>query len=130
METSTYVGYDIPAAVTNTKITADDEGNVSVSWNAPTTGIHNGTIDQSNIKYNIGNVDGSSLRNATVTTTEYKEKMTMKEGVQRLAWYTITPETNVGTCLHTCAAAVSVGSSDGVFHRSYRYPRHKQEQRG
>lgn len=109
VETSTYVGYDIPAAVTNTKITADDEGNIAVSWNAPTTGIHNGTIDLSNIKYNIGNVDGSSLRNATVTTTEYKEKKTMKEGVQRLAWYTITPETAQGIGLEATTDTLFIG---------------------
>lgn len=107
---STYVGYDTPAAITDAKITADEEGNVSVSWNAPAKGIHNGAVDLTNIKYHIGNIDGSSLnKNKVVTTTSYSEKMTMKEGEQRLAWYTITPETKQGKGVETSTDTLFVG---------------------
>ena len=105
----TYVGYDTPAAVTGGKVTATDDGKVVATWNAPMAGIHGGTIDMTSLKYNIGNVNGSSLRSAVVTEPSFSEQLTMKEGEQRLAWYTITPETAQGKGVDASTDTVFVG---------------------
>lgn len=93
---SAFVGYDIPEAVTGAKAAADVEGNVAVSWNAPQKGVHGGVIDQSSMKYTVENLDGRSSKSTVVNTPSYTEKMTLKDGEQRLAWYLITPETTQG----------------------------------
>ena len=91
-----YVGYDTPAAVTDIKLSATDEGKVELSWAAPTAGTNGGSIDQASLKYNLGKLDGSSLRSTVVTTNSYSEQLTMKTGEQKLIWYLITPETATG----------------------------------
>lgn len=105
----TYVGYDTPAAVTGGKVTATDDGKVVATWNAPQTGTHGGTVDMASLKYNIGNVNGSSLRSAVVTEPSFSEQLTMKDGEQRLAWYTITPETAQGKGVEASTDTVFVG---------------------
>lgn len=96
VDITAYVGYDTPGAVTDAKLTADDEGNTKLTWKAPMKGIHGGVVNTDGIKYNIGNVNGSSLRSTVVTEPSFSEKMTIEDGQQRLAWYTITPETEQG----------------------------------
>jgi hypothetical protein len=49
---STFVGPDVPAAVTDLTLTAQDE-NGKLTWTAPTTGLHNGEIGSSTINYTI-----------------------------------------------------------------------------
>lgn len=91
-----YVGYDTPAAVTDINLSATDEGKVSLSWTAPNVGTNGGSIDQTSLKYNLGNLDGSSLRSTVVTSNAYSEQLTMKNDEQKLIWYLITPETATG----------------------------------
>ena len=106
---STYVGYDRPATITDAKVTATDDGAVQLAWTAPTEGANGGYIDASSLKYTIGNLNGSSLRSTVVTTNAYSEQLTMKEGEQKLAWYTITPETTQGKGEESSSDTVFVG---------------------
>lgn len=111
---SAYVGYDKPAAVKNVATTATDDGKVQLQWSAPTSGINGGSIDAASLKYTIGNLDGSSLRSTVVTNTAYNEQLTMKDGEQKLAWYTITPETAEGKGETTSSDTIFVGKPYGL----------------
>ena len=105
-----YVGLDTPAAVTNLKISATDDGKTNASWTAPAKGIHGGTIDMTSMKYNVDNLNGSSLLNTVTTETSYSEQITMTEGKQRLMWYVVTPENAQGKGAAASTDTVFVGA--------------------
>lgn len=111
---STYVGLDQPGAVENLRISSSDDGQVTASWNAPSKGKHGGLIDKASLKYNIANVDGSSLKNTTVSEPSFSEQMTMKGDEQRLAWYVITPRTQQGKGIAASTDTIFVGKPYAV----------------
>ncbi len=56
---TTYVGYDVPNIVGNLKLDLDDVGTATVTWDAPTAGLHQGYLG--NITYDVfRNVDGAA----------------------------------------------------------------------
>lgn len=111
---STYVGLDQPAAVENLRISSSDDGLVTASWDAPSKGKHGGLIDKASLKYNIANVDGSSLKSTTVSEPSFSEQMTMKGDEQRLAWYVITPRTQQGKGIAASTDTIFVGKPYAV----------------
>ena len=111
---STYVGLDQPGAVENLRISSSDDGQVTASWNAPSKGKHGGLIDKASLKYNIANVDGSSLKSTTVSEPSFSEQMTMKGDEQRLAWYVITPRTQQGKGIAASTDTIFVGKPYAV----------------
>lgn len=111
---STYVGLDQPSAVENLRISSSDDGQVTASWNAPSKGKHGGLIDKASLKYNIANVDGSSLKSTTVSEPSFSEQMTMKGDEQRLAWYVITPRTQQGKGIAASTDTIFVGKPYAV----------------
>lgn len=111
---STYVGLDQPGAVENLRISSSDDGQVTASWDAPSKGKHGGLIDKASLKYNIANVDGSSLKNTMVSEPSFSEQMTMKGDEQRLAWYVITPRTQQGKGIAASTDTIFVGKPYAV----------------
>lgn len=110
LKLSAYVGYDTPAAVTGVRFSATDDGKTSVEWTAPAKGTHGGTVNAAELKYTIGNVGGSSLRSTVTTQTSFAEQLDMDGGKQRLAWYTITPETTLGQGTEVSTDTLFVGN--------------------
>lgn len=111
---STYVGLDQPGAVENLRISSSDDGQVTASWDAPSKGKHGGLIDKASLKYNIANVDGSSLKSTTVSEPSFSEQMTMKGDEQRLAWYVITPRKQQGKGIAASTDTIFVGKPYAV----------------
>lgn len=111
---STYVGLDQPGAVENLRISSTNDGQVTASWDAPSKGKHGGLIDKASLKYNIANVDGSSLKSTTVSEPSFSEQMTMKGDEQRLAWYVITPRTQQGKGIAASTDTIFVGKPYAV----------------
>lgn len=111
---STYVGLDQPGAVENLRISSSDDGQVTASWDAPSKGKHGGLIDKASLKYNIANVDGSSLKSTTVSEPSFSEQMTMNGDEQRLAWYVITPRTQQGKGIAASTDTIFVGKPYAV----------------
>lgn len=111
---STYVGLDQPGAVENLRISSSDDGQVTASWDAPSKGKHGGLIDKASLKYNIANVDGSSLKSTTVSEPSFSEQMTMTGDEQRLAWYVITPRTQQGKGIAASTDTIFVGKPYAV----------------
>ena len=111
---STYVGLDQPGAVENLRISSSDDGQVTASWDAPSKGKHGGLIDKASLKYNIANVDGSSLKSTTVSEPSFSEQMTMNDDEQRLAWYVVTPRTQQGKGIAASTDTIFVGKPYAV----------------
>lgn len=68
-----YCGPDTPNPVTNVVLSIDDSGMASLSWDAPTAGIHNGIFDADKLTYTI-------VRNPdNVTVAENQKATTFSE---------------------------------------------------
>ena len=106
---STYVGLDVPNVVTNMKISGDDDGNVSATWDAPTKGVEGGAIDSNSLKYNVSNLNGSSMRSTIVSSPSYNEQITFNDTPQRLMWYVVSAQTKQGTGPEVSTDTIFVG---------------------
>lgn len=49
----TFVGQDVPSAVTNLSLSIDDGKTVVLTWNAPTTSVNGGPVDDNSINYKV-----------------------------------------------------------------------------
>lgn len=49
----TFVGQDVPSAVTNLSLSIDDGKTVVLTWNAPTTSVNGGPVDNNSINYKV-----------------------------------------------------------------------------
>ncbi len=67
---STFVGFDVPAAVTDLTLTSEEE-NGKLTWTAPTTGLHNGTMGSSAINYKIVRLPDETVVATDHTTTTF-----------------------------------------------------------
>lgn len=50
---TTFVGQDVPSAVTDLSLSIDDGKTVVLTWNAPTTSANGGPVDDSSINYKV-----------------------------------------------------------------------------
>ncbi len=89
-EISLYVGLDTPLAVTNARFVYDNTtSKVSLSWDAPTTGLHGKTLDQSNLTYKIVRRPSTATVATAHTSTDFSEDFT-NPGALKAFWYEIT----------------------------------------
>lgn len=93
---SVYVGKDVPAAVQNLRITGTDDGQVSLSWDAPATGAHGGYIDAATLSYLVTKGGDESAETVTQSGTAFSDQLAMEEGKQLTAWYTVQAKTQQG----------------------------------
>lgn len=105
-----YVGNDKPDLVRGLKAEAADDGTVSLSWQAPDGGEHGGYMDASSLRYRITNVGGVSSKTATVESTGYTDKLTLSEGTQKLAWYTVAAQNAAGRGKEAYTDTIFVGA--------------------
>ena len=103
-----YVGMDVPAAVGNLRISGTDDGKVSAEWTAPERGVNGGAIDTGSMKYNVGNVGGSTLRSTVVDKPSFSETLAL-DGAQHLAWYVVSAETAQGKGPEASTDTIFVG---------------------
>ncbi len=83
-----YVGYDVPAEVTDIKAVSDGS-KVKITWTAPTEGVHGGYVDTQNLSYSITRVNEDTPF-ATVKGTEFTDdKINYENKQQELNLYTI-----------------------------------------
>lgn len=69
-----WVGLDVPVAVTDLKIENTDYNHATISWTAPTVGIHGGYIDPAQINYTVTNSDGETETTGLTDTKLAVEK--------------------------------------------------------
>lgn len=84
-----WIGYDMPVAPTNVTATASDDKNVSVSWSAPKTSVHEGAM--STLSYTVQRASDTD----TVTVAKNLAETTFTDAISsdRLQYYSyiITP---------------------------------------
>ena len=97
----TYVGVNVPSAVTGLTITEGPQaGYATATWTAPTTDKDGNPINPKFITYTISNVDGEVVEEG-VTETTYSNRFAMPDD-QQFALFGVT-------------AVTSAGQSDPVF---------------
>lgn len=73
-ETTVFVGYDIPKAPTDVKVTAADGGQPVISWTAPTEGLNGGYINPDELTYVIYRLgDEQAMLSRNAKGTEYTD---------------------------------------------------------
>lgn len=98
-----YVGNDVPEAPANVELAISDNGHVTLTWAAPTSGVHNGYIG--NLTYNVYRIDNDTTMVAEgIATTQFSE--TLAKGELKKYYYAV--EAVNGN--HTGAKALSNGS--------------------
>ena len=70
-----YVGYDTPKAPTKVTLAIDEMGHATLSWQAPTEGVHGGYIDGDNLTYSIFRQSEEERIDRGVTDTQWEETL-------------------------------------------------------
>lgn len=104
-----WVGYDIPSTVSNIKA-ASVNGVVTISWTAPTAGIHGGTIsDLTYDVYRILNKDTTKIA-SDITATTITDDLSGKA----LSSYTYAVVAKAGTLVGDLASSDAVVSGTSI----------------
>ncbi len=109
-ERTVFVGEDFPASVTNIQAVDMGNGNVKLTWEAPTVGQNGGYINVEKLTYRITNVDGKYGLTTEVTgVTSYDDNVELKNDEQELAWYQITTISTKGESETVNSPTIFVG---------------------
>lgn len=84
----TFAGVDAPGEVENLEFDIDEEGNVTLSWDAPAKSAQGGTFDKNDLTYKVVRFPGN------ITVAENLKEQTFKESLGDAFgnyYYTITP---------------------------------------
>lgn len=104
---SRYAGYDTPTTPANVNLSLTDN-NVTLTWDAPKTGVHDGYIDD--LTYTItrmpDNVVVSHNQTATTFSETLPESQTMKS-----YYYTVTATSHGNTSAAASSASATVGKA-------------------
>lgn len=95
-EMDVFVGVDVPGEVKNINLSEDSEGNVYVSWEAPTTGKNGGYIDISSLKYTVLRNGWKAIAKDCAETNAVDPMEDLIEGTQGIVQYLIKVSTNEG----------------------------------
>jgi len=79
--TTTWIGHDVPAAPTNPTFVIDnieenESWTVTVSWNAPTAGLHGGYFTPPNLVYDVYRMPENNLVSESQASTTFTEIIT------------------------------------------------------
>ncbi len=106
-----YVGDDIPMPVSDFRLTDLGNGDIQLSWKAPTVGVNGGHVDASTLRYTIGNIGGVSSATEVVTGESYKDHVTIKEGQQQTVWYDIVASSDRGNSEKAYSDTLFIGDA-------------------
>lgn len=116
--TSTYVGFDIPEAVTDA-ILVEEGGAPVIKWTAPTRGINGGYIDPSALTYVIRRNDGSLMTNKA-TGTSFTDTSLNPTEKQYFIYYQIQPVSAAGIGDYALTNHIVYGEPyEGTFRESF-----------
>lgn len=85
-----YVGYDTPKAPAEVKLSIDENGEATLSWQAPTEGIHGGYIDTQDLTYSIFRQPEEEKIVSGVTATQWTE--ILEQGYASAYKYSVTAD--------------------------------------
>lgn len=76
---ATYVGTDVPSAVSNLEFVTEDGKNATISWQAPTQSIHGGPVDDASINYRV---------------VRYPDEVVIADGIKDTSVKDVLPDTH------------------------------------
>lgn len=85
---TTFVGFDTPLPATNLKLTLDDEGNLNLTWKAPTTTVTGQPINPAYLHYDIWRNDGFKMVE-NYTSTSFTDPTLAGIEEQAMAYYQV-----------------------------------------
>lgn len=71
-----WAGDDVPTAPTNVVLTKSGDNSLTLTWTAPTTGMHNGYMNPQDTKYNITRYPDSVKVAAGISATTFTDNVT------------------------------------------------------
>lgn len=106
--TAVYIGEDVPGLVENIKVRLYDDGEIELTWDAPSKGKHGGYVNASSLKYAVTNKQGKSEITVDNTYSYYAEA---EDGKQTLEWFGIQARGPKGYGFVTPSDTVFVGDA-------------------
>jgi hypothetical protein len=114
---SVYVGEDVPAAPDNIILTA--QGNIGqISWNAPTTGYHNGYFSGLNLTYSLRRMPDNVQVAENITDTEFTDQTVPGVG---LYYYIVTASNSIGTGGNANSNELLLAAENVVYYEPFNY---------
>lgn len=106
--TEKWIGYDDPAAPANLNVALNDK-TVSLSWDAPVTGAHSGTIDVANLKYDVTRYPDKVTVAKGITATNYTD--VISSTALTAYYYVVTAYTSDTNGASATSKTVSIGDA-------------------
>lgn len=79
-QASLWIGPDEPVAPTNVVLSVDQStGKATISWDAPTTGRHNGYVNPDDLKYTVTRQPGETVVATGLTDTTFTETLPLED---------------------------------------------------
>ena len=104
-----WVGLDVPSAVTNLGIGRLDDDNAYLEWEAPTSGLHGGIIDNSTLGYKI-----TRMPDGTVVASDCRETSFTDTNVPGTGRYSYIVESHTATGVGDVAKSVEIALGNGI----------------
>lgn len=123
-----YVGEDVPGEVDDLQFEATDDGQVSLSWKAPSRGQHGGYVNPDGLTYIVTDLGSGSTQATVVSQPAFSSQISLAEGKQSLAWYGVTAVSSKGSGTQTLTDTLFVGQpyalplEESFSNRSYDCP--------
>ena len=83
-----WLGYDHPSQVGNLKLSSDGTNKLTLTWDAPDQGMHNGYLDTTNLTYKIVRYPGALTLSTGYKKTSFSQ--TVKPKTYTNYWYEVT----------------------------------------
>ena len=105
----TFVGIDCPGEVGNISVTEGDDGHVTVSWQAPATGVNGGYVDASALTYTVKRNGWKEIAKdvKALSAEDFVEESLQS---QMIVGYTITAASSAGEGAEATSGAIVAGT--------------------
>lgn len=108
---STFVGKDLPAAVTGLTVTKTSPNSAVISWNPVTKGANGGWTDIETMTYDVVRNPGNVKVAEAITETEWAEPGVEESNTYD---YTVTAVNSCGTSAPAVSASITLGPKLGI----------------
>ncbi len=120
-EATVFVGYDLPVAPADVKVTVTGDSQPVITWTAPTEGINGGYVNPDELTYAIYRLgDESALLSARVKGTSFTDADLDGNRMQYYVGYEVVPVSAAGQGDYAVTDMIVFGKPyEGVFRESF-----------
>lgn len=114
-----WVGYDIPASVTNLTLAKTDAPNkVKLTWSAVTSTVHNGYINSEDVRYKVVRQPGNVVVAESQAQTSFEETLPA-EAELTTYYYEVSALNNSYSSVASRSNALSIGVASLPFYETF-----------